>query len=400
MVDSRSSLMTEARAPRSWSDIPLDLTGLVLRRLPAHVDRVRFAAVCPQWRVAAREVPLPPPLPLLALPDGTVYSIPCSELLRFPACAGYADACGNWLAFSEEGGCFLRNPLSNTTVALPGMFCVQAPRRGAGEQPVGETGVTWSEMVDTPEKLTMYKLLFCSPQLIATFVRFQKTAWVAVCRPGSSWWSVHTDHPFPLFVDVVFQQGKLYVLDHLKDVLFAIDICVDYTTGNPWISRVQQAIRSVPPLRLFRTAGEIVITKVLYLVESPGALLMVHRKMHGRLMNQADTRTAVPTGVNEFEVFKADFVRSQWTKVTTIGDDRVLFLRRRCSRFVSISQNEMPGDCIVFFENDNEDHDWYDEENSYTWYVYDMKNGNVSTCPPMCSWKPGPVPATWLFPEA
>ncbi|GJN02999.1 hypothetical protein PR202_ga20396 [Eleusine coracana subsp. coracana] len=263
---SRSSLMTEARAPlSSWSDIPLELAGLVLCRLPAHVDRVRFAAVCPQWRAAAREVPLPPPLPLLALPDGTIYSLPCSEPLRFPACAGYADACGNCLAFLEEGGCFLRNPLSNATVALPGMFRVQAPRRGAGEQPVDETGVTWSEMEDSPEKLTMYKLLFCSPWLIATFIR---------------------------------------------------------------------------------------------------------------LMNQAGKRTAVPTGVNEFEVFKANFERSQWTKVTTIGDDQ------------------------SSFENDDEDYDWFDEENSYTWHVYDMKNGNVSTYRPICSWKPGPVPATWLFPEA
>ncbi|TVU24448.1 hypothetical protein EJB05_26885, partial [Eragrostis curvula] len=44
---------------RSWSDIPLELAGLVLRRLPAKVDHVRFAAVCPQWHSAAQQVPLP-----------------------------------------------------------------------------------------------------------------------------------------------------------------------------------------------------------------------------------------------------------------------------------------------------------------------------------------------------
>ncbi|TVU24451.1 hypothetical protein EJB05_26888, partial [Eragrostis curvula] len=64
--------MTRTRSA-SWSDIPLELAGLVLLRLPAHVDRVHFAAVCPQWRAATRVVPLPPPLPLLALPDGTVH---------------------------------------------------------------------------------------------------------------------------------------------------------------------------------------------------------------------------------------------------------------------------------------------------------------------------------------
>ncbi|TVU24388.1 hypothetical protein EJB05_26822, partial [Eragrostis curvula] len=177
--------MTRTRSA-SWSDIPLELAGLVLRRLPAHVDRVRFAAVCPQWRAAARGVPLPPPLPLLALPDGTVYSFPGSEPLRFPACAGYADACGNWLAFSEEGVSFLRDPFSNAMVTLPDLFRVPRPQASYGEE---TGGVRWKEMEDGPELVTMYKLLFCTPQLIATFVRFQKSTRVAVCKPGASSWA-------------------------------------------------------------------------------------------------------------------------------------------------------------------------------------------------------------------
>jgi hypothetical protein len=39
--------MAETTGP-SWSDIPLDLAGRILRRLPAHVERLRFAAVCPE----------------------------------------------------------------------------------------------------------------------------------------------------------------------------------------------------------------------------------------------------------------------------------------------------------------------------------------------------------------
>ncbi|XP_066337348.1 uncharacterized protein [Miscanthus floridulus] len=133
----------------SWSDIPLELAGLVLCHLPAHVDRIRFAT---------REVPLPSPLPLLALPDSTVYSLPGSEPLRFPGCTAYADACGNWLAFSTEDGCFLGDPFSNATVTLPQLFRVRAPRRHG----VSETRVSWVEMEDAPEKLTIYKLRRCS----------------------------------------------------------------------------------------------------------------------------------------------------------------------------------------------------------------------------------------------
>lgn len=76
-----------AATPQSWSDIPLDLACLILGRLYAHADRVRFAAVCPQWRSAARQVWLPPPAPLLALKaSGTFYNMPRGEPLRFAGC--------------------------------------------------------------------------------------------------------------------------------------------------------------------------------------------------------------------------------------------------------------------------------------------------------------------------
>ncbi|CAO2151223.1 unnamed protein product [Urochloa humidicola] len=110
-----------SRQPASWADIPVELVGLVLGRLPAHVDRVRFAAVCPQWRAAARQRNVPPPMPMLLLPDATVYSLPGSKPFHFPACTGYTDTCGtgNWLVFSGEDGCFLRDPFTNETVTVP-----------------------------------------------------------------------------------------------------------------------------------------------------------------------------------------------------------------------------------------------------------------------------------------
>jgi hypothetical protein len=55
--------------------------------------------------------------------------------------------------------------------------------------------------------------------------------------------------------------------------------------------------------------------------------------------------TFIPSGW-EFEVFMADFQQSKWTKVTNIGDDQVLFLRRRCSRFNRVSPEEMLGTAL------------------------------------------------------
>ncbi|CAN6336492.1 unnamed protein product [Urochloa humidicola] len=112
--------MAEMTGP-SWSDIPLDLVGRILRRLPAHIDRLRFSAVCPQWRAAARRPPVDPPLPLLLLPDATAYSFPGSKPFHFAGCAGYTDACGSWLVFSSEDACFLKDPFSNSTVTLPAL---------------------------------------------------------------------------------------------------------------------------------------------------------------------------------------------------------------------------------------------------------------------------------------
>ncbi|CAO2146704.1 unnamed protein product, partial [Urochloa humidicola] len=112
--------------PRSWADLPLELAGLVLGRLPSHLDRFRFAAVCPQWCSAARQVRLPPPPPLLALKNGrTFYSMPAGEPLRvhFPDCdngfptfnreqSDFRTASGNWLVYRQFSSLLLLDPFS------------------------------------------------------------------------------------------------------------------------------------------------------------------------------------------------------------------------------------------------------------------------------------------------
>ncbi|CAO2142275.1 unnamed protein product [Urochloa humidicola] len=381
--------MEKSHPPPSWSDIPVELAGLVLRRLPAHVDRVRFAAVCLQWRRAVREVPLPAPLPLLALPDGTVYSLPGTEPFRFPGCAGYVDACGSWLAFSGKDGSFLRNPFTNATMKFHQRFRFKAPSRHAGD----DRGLRCMEMEGTVKRLTICKPLFGPQQLIATFIKIQDMAQVGVLRPGaSSWWWVDNCW-FPLSADMAFHQGKLYVLNDFER-LFAIDVSVDHITGPRVIRR---AITSFPSPVSNSTCGRV-ITKMLYLIESEGVLLMVRRMT--RLVPAEASLEAVSR--IEFEVFKADFQKLEWNKATTIGDDQVLFLQRRCSRFVRVSQEEgiMPGNRIVFLDNDDEDHDLCDEEESWdSCSVYDMRDGSVSAFAPGVSWKRGSVPATWLFPQ-
>ncbi|CAN6381695.1 unnamed protein product [Urochloa humidicola] len=387
----------EAAPPVSWSDIPVELAGLVLCRLPAHVDRVRFAAVCPQWRAAARQEKVPPPMPMLLVPDGTVYSLPGSEPFRFPDCAGYANACGpgNWLVFSGEDGCFLRDPFSNATLKLPALSRVRLQRVGDDEI-VDEAGRVWMEM-DEGGKLDASKIIFCSPHFIAAIFRFwEDCTGIAVCQPGAtSWWSVRVNQWARLFRDIVFHQGMLYALDS-TDTLFSVDISVDQSTGNPCVSQIEEVISGLLPCQFLLSPGFLIL-KVPYLVESCGALLVVCRMIHLHLKPGQNRVYAAKR--NRFEVFEANFRQSSWAKVTTLGDDQVLFLRQRCCRSVSVSHKEVPRDCIFFLDNDVDYSYWHGLALSRSCSVYSMRDGKVSTTLPTVSWKHGTVFATWLFPQ-
>ncbi|CAN6363333.1 unnamed protein product [Urochloa humidicola] len=391
--------MAETTAP-SWSDIPLDLAGRILRHLSAHIDRIRFAAVCPEWRAAARQGPLPPPMPMLLLPDATAYSLPGSEPFHFDDCAGYTDACGNWLVFSREDACFLKDPFSKATVTLPALCRDRI--RYMGDESIDEAYLesmemdAWLEMEEPAE----CKLVFCSPHLVAAIVLLWRAIRIAVCQPGAtSWWSISADNQYPEFVDLAFHQGKLYALTDMQ-TLYAIDISVDQSTGDPCVSQMLQIINN-PPLFI---PGPLKCLKMTYLVEARGALLMVLRRMQCRYEGVTGVEALfklIAGEQNEFEVFEANFGQSQWTKVTILGDDQVLFVRRRCCRSVCVSRDEVPGNCIFFLENEGEDRFW-SKASSSSCSVYSMKDGKVSTPLPTVSWKRGQrdTPfATWLFPQ-
>ncbi|CAN6381686.1 unnamed protein product [Urochloa humidicola] len=375
--------MAEMTGP-SWSDIPLDLTGRILRRLPAHIDRIRFAAVCPEWRAAARQVPVHPPLPLHLLPDATAYSLPGSKPFHIADCTGYSDACGNWLVFSREDACFLKDSFSKATVTLAALSRFQV-------QHVDHEFL--DEEMDEIEEVDACKMIFCSPQLIAAILDCVDTTSIAVCPPGAnSWWSVLVDHHIqaPLFVDIVFYQGSLYALDS-RDRLFTVHISTDQSTGDPRVSQIQQVIGGLPV-----TTSGLLNLKMSYLVESCSALLVVCRKRRIDIPSRPGQRDIIGLAAEQdrFEVFEANFEQSRWDKVTTLGDNRVLFLRRRCCRSLCVSHDEVPGDCIFFLENDYEDHYSFRKGPSSSCGVYSMRGDKVSTPLPTVSWDQDMVFAT------
>ncbi|OQU75741.1 hypothetical protein SORBI_3010G020900 [Sorghum bicolor] len=362
-----------ARTPDPWSNIPLELAGLVLKRLPAHVDRVRFAAVCPQWRSAARQVRLPPPLPLLALKDGDIlYSMPRGEPLHFAGyknghlsgCRnGFYTACGNWLVYRRLDDLLLLDPFSGATMTLP------------PPSSFVDTDVRSEKLFMDVRYSQVIKLMVCSPNLIAAL--FQ------VARDLSLW-----------ITDMAFYQGKLYVVDYHEDLL-ALDISVDGNTGDPWVSRIGRVI-DVGHFDDQRT-----LLRMLYLVESCGSLLLVCRRIfHMHAHDDGQIHTFAGQCEPYLSIFEADFARSRWSKVTTLADNQALFLGP-CSRAICMPQSDSQGNRVWFLDDYKDFHLWSE------WRSRSLSSGTCSVANPkpfsplpMISWKGylGNAGAAWIFP--
>ena len=170
-----------------WSfGVPPKITAAVLRRLPSHVDRVRFTAVCRAWRAAASLQPRQP-LPWLALPDGTFFSYPGSAPLRFPNAARYHGSSGDCLLLRGDAagggdGYMLVHAFSGDTIMwLPDLSSVRFVVR------VGEW-LAWRSITDdqrAPKDTAVRKLAICPGQLVVAMVGDGRLNKIAMCRPYS-----------------------------------------------------------------------------------------------------------------------------------------------------------------------------------------------------------------------
>ncbi|XP_044377805.1 F-box protein At2g17036-like [Triticum aestivum] len=394
------------RAPNCWSSIPTELAGVVLRRLPCHADRVRFAAVCKQWRASARQSSPPLHYPWLALPDRTFYSLPGSAFQPLPLhldrhrqLPQAQSSCGEWLVFERFDGAYtLVSPFSmSTTILLPGLsdtYAPNVPLLVANDQPVPD----------------MLKLVVCSDNLVAAIVNDNEAltyrSKLALCRPGaSSWWSSTPDELRHL-QDIVSCGGKLYALDKFNG-LFSVSIGTGRRTGDPTVSRVEHLMGS--PRGVLKHSSQ-------YLLESSGTLLLVCREDVMFEGCSSGSMSALMDGLElelelEFEVLKADLKRSRWTDVRSVGDDRVLFVGPWCSRAVHVS-GACEQDCLyngdrIFFMVDvsakRYNHRYYGygaQREPFYCIVYDMRTQRSelfleTTARPLKGF-----PVTWLFPPS
>ncbi|CAO2144698.1 unnamed protein product [Urochloa humidicola] len=391
-----------ARPPPSWADLPPELAGLVLGCLPSHLDHLRFIAVCPQWRSAARQARLPPPPPLLALKNGrTFYSMPTGEPLRvhFPDCdngfptfykedSDFLTASGSWLVYRQLCGLLLLDPFSGATMTLPAPCMVN-----------DKSDVQWA----LANQFKVIKLIVCSPDLIAALFWTSYTNRIAVCQPGASLWSVAWD--LSLWItDMAFYEGKLYAVDYGEELL-ALDINLDDNTGDPQVAQIGQVIKVnyVPDPLSKKFNDPVTFKRVLYLVESRGMLLVVCRIIfRSRVNGKGQIHTFSGQCEPEVAVFKADFAQSRWAEVTTLGDDQALFLGP-CSKAVCMPQCDSPDNRVWFLDDYKDFHPWREDlETSSSSDTSGIAYHHKPFSPfPLISWGDydGHAGAAWLFPS-
>jgi hypothetical protein len=313
---------------RPWSDLPPELAGLVLCRLPFLADRVHFGSVCRHWRHAVRQQApaLPPAFPWIisfngltyrSIQDGQVHRL--SRPSKSTACWGFSE---NWLLLARpwhghdpKNYNFLENPLSGAVIPLPGQLDPEMSVNGFAEL------------------ACIQKFIVCSNNVIvATTI---SCPLVACCRPGMSSWStsLHAGGE-SYYEDIAFYNGGIYAITTRGD-LFAHEVSVDNGNGEATVSSAKQVIKGSD------TGYEGGITRFLVVSSCGNKLLMVnHEKCHGVLEGYV------------FKVFEADVEMARWSQLASLGD-QVLFLSRKCSKTIPASTHDdeyFRGDKIYFVD--------------------------------------------------
>ncbi|KAK1643231.1 hypothetical protein QYE76_061036 [Lolium multiflorum] len=298
MVQTRNCRRRRA----SWGDLPEDMLGDVLGRLPSFADRARLRAVCRAWRAAWRRQPHPP-LPWLvvpghcvSLPDGAIHHVALlPDDARAAPCRG---SLGNWLALVPLGAAapFLLNPFSVERVPLP----------------------PWPDQHEPIRKIVMSSAASDSCVVAAMVDCGENRRRIAVCRPGDghdqgAWWPVSL--PFDL-QDIAFYKGRLHALPSCHGLVVFDDGELDLLRREPW--RLHEKQLPPPPAANIDYDDDEDITSRQYLLECNGRLHTVTRSV------RREIHRTVRIKVHALEP------DGSWVRVEFIGG-HALFVGDACS---------------------------------------------------------------------
>lgn len=319
-----------AAPPASSEELPQELLGLVLLRLPSLSDRVRLRAVCRPWRAGAQpqqQKQLAPPLPWLALRDGSLVELAgapvrCPSILR-DGVFGYLAVDNLAFLVHHDGSCSLMNPLSGFMLHLPDM-APAVPRAiektkifgGSGLRKAHVKAIMSSPVESTPDPLIA--VLILEGFSIAISACKRPEAIDIAMSPGTT-----PGLPRKLY-DIVFFDRNLYTLTGNEGLyvinLHAGSLCLSSgfhqcIPDDPKQLQIYNSSEQQVYHRGTGTAPEYLVLR--YLAESNGKLLLMRRWMcypQGAQLGDHD-RTFW------FDVFEADLttVPGRWVKVDSLG---------------------------------------------------------------------------------
>ncbi|PUZ60854.1 hypothetical protein GQ55_4G200900 [Panicum hallii var. hallii] len=319
--------MTTMQPLPLWMDLPVELAGLILCRLLSPTDRLRFIAVCRQWRLAAKQQhPLPSALPWLRLNYDTFQSLPDGQLRHYCMSLGFfSPVCisDGWLlcprsSSGPDDELFMTNPFSKDTIKLL----------------VPDNCV--SSLGGFRAMSQLHKMIVCQGDLIAAIFF---GGYVCFYRPGAPSWQVCPhDLRGEWYEDIAFHHGKVYALTTKED-LFAFEAGDSEAAEVSRASHVEHTIRAVHQLQPPTANLEKLLAK-RYLFTSSAKLLMVELIDHGVPFQ----RILGPRIIEKIEVkvFEEELTTGQWVQLKKLDDGQALFVSRGCSKAIPLSGHD-PG---------------------------------------------------------
>ncbi|RLM69581.1 hypothetical protein C2845_PM17G12640 [Panicum miliaceum] len=382
---------------RPWSDLPADILGVVVARLALVEDRARLRSVCHAWRAEARlQRRPPPPLPLLVLfvfsgtMTGARRRVPLPEREAAAEAGGDVRCVGSfegWLVGAERDTsrdigdlrCFLMDAFSRDVVRLPPPSAAAHPddarsrslpiANGVGSDVVMSCVINAAECVMSFRKVVMSS----SPQpgtdcVVAAISMIDDTTKLALWQPGMESWCVCHGSCVPKFTDVIFCQGKLYMLScsELTTDLFTLELSEDDgggESGGLIISRIDCREVEWPEV----TDG---YHQNWSMVEWRGKLLIV-------ATYTSDTDDEVRQRIVEVRVFEASLSTDpvRFTEIKSLDGDCVFISPCNSKAFRSCQCDGVEEDRIYFI-------DGYlpPDKNArpFDKFVYNMKDGTMA----------------------
>ncbi|KAJ1276141.1 hypothetical protein BS78_05G191600 [Paspalum vaginatum] len=364
-----------------WAGLQPDILGVVLRFLPCLADRARVRCVCRHWRAGGHGHVLPPPLPILVLPEFKFSSLSIKGDLmpvrRVPVprevaaddlrCVGSFD---RWIVGvtpsmdrshsavyhrDADGKTFLVNVFSRKVIRLPQLSSYRdkfsAHSREALRILVGTPYISPLRQVvlsNAPDSGSKYIVVASSNQIVG------QAQQLALWQPGMISWHICSGAVISGPLDLAFYQGKLYVLVRQKAHLFACEL----EDGDPefLVSRVELCLTELPN-HPSQEGGAICSNMVVW----RGELLLIVRHYIDDFQNSQ---------VLKVEVFALDVSTNPYglTEIHSFNGDCIFVGSGGCKSFPAGLYAGFEGDLIYFVPDDCKPHDIF---------VYNMRDGSM-----------------------